>query len=199
MMLALHPPGDYVSDQIRRTGTWYEAEILDYVAPLVPRGVIVDAGAMIGNHSVYFARHVEHEAIHAFEPWPDNLDLLRRNVVDYPTVTVHAKALSNVHRTLRMVSEANRGHSRVDASGPVVVQAVPLDAYELENVVLLKIDVEGHEPQVLTGARDTIARCRPFILIEDWTGRYHELLPDYALVEEWATRHQTYLYAPAKR
>ncbi|MEO8113977.1 MAG: FkbM family methyltransferase, partial [Phenylobacterium sp.] len=32
---------------------------------------------------------------------------------------------------------------------------------------LIKIDVEGFEPQVLRGARDTIARCRPLLYVEN--------------------------------
>lgn len=197
MMLALHPPGDYVSDVIRDTGTWYERDILSALAEVVDGGVIVDAGAMIGNHTVFFAQMVAHTEIHAFEPWPENLTLLRQNVAPYPSVTVHPVALSNTQRTLHMVSEpANRGHSRVEGEG-TVVEAIPLDDLHLEHVSLLKIDVEGHEPEVLAGAQDTIERCWPFIVIEDWKQLYGKLLPGYEMIREWGLKHQTYLYAPA--
>jgi FkbM family methyltransferase len=39
-------------------------------------------------------------------------------------------------------------------------------AVPIEKIAALKVDVEGHEPQVLRGAAITIARDRPFILVE---------------------------------
>lgn len=196
--LALHPPGDWVSDEIRRTGTWFESDILLYVAPLAQRGVIVDAGAHIGNHAVYWARHTEAK-VHAFEPWPDNFALLKENAADYPQITVHNVALSDRERELFMTADPNLGHVRVAAAGRERIRALPLDAFGLREVALLKIDVEGHEPQVLAGARETIAGSLPLILIEDWTGTYDRLLPGYELIRSWARAHQTYLYGSAAR
>lgn len=197
---ALHPPGDYVSDEIRRTGRPFEAVILDELARrLTRRGVIVDAGAHIGNHAAWFAEHLPHTEIHAFEPWPDNVDLLRRNVAAWPTVRIHPYALSDRSRTLDLVADQNLGHVRVGPYGQtsLAVGAVPLDELELRDVSLLKIDVEGHEPQVLAGAALTIAHSRPLVLIEDWTepypGTYGALLPGYRCAGHWEA-HQTYLY-----
>jgi FkbM family methyltransferase len=50
--------------------------------------------------------------------------------------------------------------------GGDLVQMRTLDSFELSNVSLLKIDVQGLEPFVLKGAESTIARNRPFILLE---------------------------------
>jgi FkbM family methyltransferase len=195
--LALHPAGDYVSDRIRSSGEFFEAAILDDLRTRITGGVLVDAGAMIGNHSVYFAAFLPHSAIHAFEPMPDNLALLRRNVARFPTVTVHAAALSDHIGTLRMSEyPRNRGGAAVDPLGPLEVRAITLDSLGLEDVTLFKIDVERHEPQVLAGARDTIARCHPLIVIEDWDGIYATELPGYRVIADWATMHQTYLYEP---
>lgn len=196
--LELHPSPDYVSDRIRETRDFYEADILDEVRRRVTGGVLVDVGAMIGNHSAYLAAFVPHSAIHAFEPIPDNVDLLVGNVAPWPSVSVDEVALSDHEGTARMVVEhTNYGHARIPRVGGLVdVKTRTLDSYRLDDVTLLKIDVEGHEPQVLAGARDTIARCRPLIVIEDWPGTYAELLPGYRLAVSWAEAHQTYLYEP---
>lgn len=192
---ALHPPGDWVSDEIRRTQRPFEALILDELARrLTVKGVIVDAGAHIGNHTVFFADHLPHTAIHAFEPWLDNLTLLRQNVAGRDTVFVHPYALSDRPRNLTLVPEANLGHIRVDPEwGTVQVEAIALDDLELREVTLIKVDVEGHEPQVLVGAAQTIQRWRPMILIEDWEQEYGDMLNGYERVGSWP-EHQTYLY-----
>jgi FkbM family methyltransferase len=195
--LELHPEGDYVSDLIRATGDHHEVRILEEVRERLfhDPGVIVDAGAMIGNHAAYFAHHVRHTVVHAFEPEPSNLALLERNVARYPTVHVHPVALSDHHgqAALHNDDERNRGHAQLRPGEGV--QLVTLDGLELEWVTLLKVDVEGHELEVLAGAAGTIRRWRPLILIEDWQLSYGRALGElgYGLVAAWP-QHQTYLY-----
>ena len=46
------------------------------------------------------------------------------------------------------------------------VEICTLDSFALDEVDLVKIDVEGYEPFVIEGARDTIERCRPVVVIE---------------------------------
>ena len=46
------------------------------------------------------------------------------------------------------------------------VHIAPLDTFEISPVSFLKIDVEGHEREVLEGARRTLERNRPIVLIE---------------------------------
>lgn len=190
--LSLHPEGDYVSDHIRRTEDFYEADILDRLRDRLNGGVLIDVGAMIGNHTAYLARFVPHLAIHAFEPVPANIALLRENVERFPRVKVHDMALSDRETALSMTFDTNLGHCAV-GNGPLMVQARTLDSYGFGEVALLKIDVEGHEPEVLVGARQTIERWHPQILIEDWQQEYGALLPGYRLAASWPDQ-QTYLY-----
>jgi FkbM family methyltransferase len=46
------------------------------------------------------------------------------------------------------------------------VKVATLDSFQVESVSFIKIDVEGHELQVLEGARQTLATHRPTVLIE---------------------------------
>lgn len=196
--LQLHPPGDYVSDVIRQSGTWYEKAVLDTVRTHLarqPPGVLVDAGAMLGNHTVYLAAHVPHVAIHAFEPVPANLALLLANTRTYPTVQVHPLALSDQEGTLHLeLDPANLGHAAAVPGGELPVPAAPLDTFALQGVALVKVDVEGHEPQVLAGAQATLSRWHPLVVLESWSGPPGALLPGYQLVAEWEQQHQTFMY-----
>ena len=49
---------------------------------------------------------------------------------------------------------------------PVEVKTSKLDDLEIENVGFIKIDVEGFELQVIEGARETIERDKPVLVIE---------------------------------
>jgi FkbM family methyltransferase len=56
--------------------------------------------------------------------------------------------------------------SNATAIKEIAVQVKPLDEFALSDVTFIKIDVEGHEVQVLIGASETIKRWRPVVLIE---------------------------------
>ena len=200
--MRLHPPGDYVSDLIR-AGIVHEWAVISEVErrlrELEP-GVLVDVGAMIGTWSMALAERVPHTVVHAFEPSPENLPLLEANVAGYRTVTVHPLALSAREELLRLVLDhTNRGHSHVGMPEPeddwVHVPAIALDQLRLEEVRLVKVDVEGHELQVLSGARRTIERWHPLLVLESWSGPPAVPFTGYRLAAEWEQAHQTYLYA----
>jgi FkbM family methyltransferase len=199
--LRLHGMGDYLSDEVRRTGDFYEAAVLDEVAHRLAGmgpGTLVDAGAHVGNHTAYLAAFVPYTTIHAFEPLPAHLPLLLDNVFAYQRVLVHPVALSDHVGAVPWRPEpTNLGHSRVAEGAEHEVAAVTLDSVGLQRVRLIKLDVEGHEPQVLAGAKTTLERWQPLVVIEDWEQAYAELLPGYQLLAEWGTQHQTYLYGPA--
>lgn len=193
----LHPEGEGLCNMIRASGDFYEAHILDWIAARYPRQkVVVDVGANIGNHSLYWAAFSQAQMIHAFEPLPDNLALLEANVALWPVVVVHPYALSDAPGTVQMHPvPTNMGASAISPDGEVMVYAVTLDSLGLTDVTLLKVDVENHERQVLAGAQDTIARCHPLVLVEDWTGTAGDLLPGYALVREWKGSNALYRWA----
>lgn len=49
------------------------------------------------------------------------------------------------------------------------VETITIDSLELKSCRLIKIDVEGMEPEVITGARATIAAHRPILFVENNT------------------------------
>jgi hypothetical protein len=54
-----------------------------------------------------------------------------------------------------------------DQSKGARVRGQPLDSFDFPRVDLVKLDAEGFEGQVLEGARSTIDRCRPVIILEN--------------------------------
>lgn len=140
-----------------------------------PDWVVLDVGAAIGQLTVFSARlPVGH--VHAYEPSSANLATLhanlRRNRVE-GLVTVHRTALgAAAGRALftttgeAMVSGLHQG----PAGGEVEeVEVVRLDEevvrLGLERVDLLKVNVAGYEPAVLSGAEGLLSRGGTDVLV----------------------------------
>jgi len=162
--------GDHVSMTIERSRAFYEHELLDYVGGLNTTGAIVDVGAYIGNHSVFFGMFTEADRVLAIEPNNIASLLLRRNIAanDLGGLVVpleHAVGATTGTVGLRIGKPSNLGHTSVVQGDEV--ELLPLDeVVRDEKVSVLKIDVEGYELNVLQGAAQLLADQNPTILIE---------------------------------
>jgi FkbM family methyltransferase len=152
-----------------------EAEIA--VLPfLVPRDRwAIDVGA---NKGVYTQKLLEITGrVVAVEPNPNYVKELSR--VFGHSIQLIPAALSDTEGTAELIVPA--AHGEIDASLGTIEQQnslaiynctrvqVPthcLDNLGLDNVGFIKIDVEGHEENVVKGAEQLIRRCRPILLIE---------------------------------
>jgi FkbM family methyltransferase len=145
------------------------------------RRVAVDAGAHVGMWSYYLARAFAE--VHAFEPAALMAHCFERNV-EAKNVTLHRVALGN--RSGRAKSELvaeNTGASFVSESAEGDVPLKRLDEYRLDSLDLLKVDVEGYERFVLEGARETLLRCRPVVIIEQKAFSERYGVEQYAALE----------------
>jgi len=164
--------GDYFR-QCLATKRPYEEGVLRITTALTrPGDHIVDVGAHMGNHSIYWG--LAGRRVTAFEPNPPVNELLRANVARNDlgaAVDVRSMAVgrSRASGTLSQVDPSNLG-STVLQPGEGEISITTLDEADLGPLALLKIDVEGHEADVLLGARQTIARWRPYIVAEELAG-----------------------------
>lgn len=166
---------DAVQRVIMLSRTFYEAALLERIRErIAPGATFVDAGANIGNHTVYFLRLCRAAHIHAFEPIPHMQAILQRNadLNGADRVTLHPFGLGASASTadVEIFNPANLGSTTLrpsmDAGSDGGIPIRPLDSFDLENIDFIKIDVEGMQDAVLSGARDTIARCKPTMVIE---------------------------------
>ena len=189
-----------LSNHIWRERDFFEAPILDYLADNHPHhGTIIDVGANIGNHSLYFLNFLHTHGLIAFEPYSDNFDLLVRNLAGYDNVLLEQYAIGDKQtEVLIEPNSQNFGATRVAVDGSVTAQQVSLDGFlngfgAYGDITLIKIDVEEYEKNVIDGAQDTIYLSKPLILIEDWNRSYGKLLPGYKIEKGW-DEHHTFLY-----
>jgi FkbM family methyltransferase len=128
---------------------------------LKPGDLFVDIGANIGSYTVLASAVCEARSI-SIEPDPGTLKSLTRNVegngIGDRVVIVEA-ALGARRETARFTmgfDTMNRVATSEDAQTREV-QVVPLDEIlECERPVLIKMDVEGHEPEVITGSPNSL-------------------------------------------
>jgi FkbM family methyltransferase len=161
------------------TRYWYRALAgrLDRELPLLkrllrPGSRVLDVGANAGLYAYAFGRFAP---VEAFEPLPEPARALRALAARVAGIRVHEVALSDHDGTAELYvpyvgdaphSELARFERPAGRAERVVVTVRTLDGFALEDVGLLKIDVEGHERAVLAGSADTIARERPILFIE---------------------------------
>jgi FkbM family methyltransferase len=140
----------------------------------------LDVGANFGLYTYAMARHARR--VEVFEPMLECTSFI--NLWGSPKVQVHQMALADRDGTAELhVPFMGGGFASAVASltppdGQFRTVSVPLttlDRFEFQDVDLIKIDVEGHEFEVLQGGLETIRHSRPNLIIE---------------VEEWHLRRR---------
>jgi FkbM family methyltransferase len=135
-------------------------------------GTALDIGAHVGAVAIYLAR--KFERVIALEAVPATFEFLRRNTKDIPNLEALKVAagpeagetyLSHYprHGQLSHVAPAS-DVPKTERVGPIPV--ITIDSLDVSPVSFIKLDVEGYELPVLEGARQTIEKFRPLILVE---------------------------------
>jgi FkbM family methyltransferase len=179
-------PAHYLSRRLTRR---LEAEYDAMMSMITPGMTAVDVGANIGVFTYGFLGRGAN--VVAIEPQPECAAQIRAFYdMGFPrtrsprrgTLALHVEALSN--KSGKSVLYVPLKNGKVDdesaSLGPddgdnvrIDVALRPLDEYGLDNVQVMKIDVEGFEIPAIEGATHTIRRWRPSILVEI-EQRHHE-------------------------
>ena len=156
-------------------GEWTEPE-LDLLKDFVfPGSVVVDVGAFIGTHTVFFAKKTGPMGhVFAIEPQRVPFNLLNANVA--------LNNLLNV-KCINVALSDKRGQTTIPLMDPAAQQnfgafgmghrqgeptpVITLDELKLPTCNLIKADVEGMEAKVLRGGEKTIKKYRPVLYIEN--------------------------------
>lgn len=180
-------PGDHIFDAIVERQKFYESRMLNFICTTIPHfgGGIVDVGANIGNHTVFFGLFTDAPCILAIEPNPRVLPFLIRNVnknglQDKVVICRCAAGSEPGWVGLTPDNPHNLGSTSITLPGAhPTVPMLPLDdmlalaqpspAPGWKHTTLLKIDVEGYELNVLRGATKVLTESHPHLFIEAQT------------------------------
>jgi FkbM family methyltransferase len=172
-------PNDTIKNHIRYGWIW-EPYIVSLIEKYAQSGTIMlDIGAHIGTHTLTMAQLAGPSGrVLAFEPQPKifrelfyNMHLNGVNNVDFFWAGV-GDHMGEIELSPFMMF--NEGGTGLYGGTGKFVELLTIDSLNLENISLIKMDVEGQEDQVLAGARETILRCKPVMLIEIMGGHVFE-------------------------
>ncbi len=143
-------------------------------------GLIIDVGANIGAFSLNIAKKGVEKGnselkILAFEPNPDIAAAFKKNLELNPglstIIEINQSACGDENGESNLVfNSSNSGGGKIGDSAGVPVRMIRLDDFLSEErrgqVKILKIDVEGYEPQVLNGAIQVLKKSHPLLYLE---------------------------------
>jgi len=134
--------------------------------------IVIDVGAHVGYYTAIASLLSGKEGrVFSFEPRPLNLGFLKKHCAlnKLENVRVFELGVSNYCGKGRFNTRTGTGTGRLDQTGSLEIDVVTLDELfgkkEISAPDFLKIDVEGEEMNVLTGAQTMIQSSRPKILV----------------------------------
>jgi FkbM family methyltransferase len=171
---------DFVQRQIYFGGLFEPIESYLFLKMIAPGMTVFDIGANCGQYTLLAARAVGASgAVHSFEPIARTFRILEEHVRlnRCGNVTLNQAALWNEATDLSLGNESTQTQSGrwsagFAAGGPsaIKVRAIRFDDYVREHGItridLIKMDIEGAEPFMFQGARESLARFKPALLME---------------------------------
>lgn len=131
----------------------------------------LDIGSNIGVYSYIFSKYYKN--VDAFEPIKSETLSLKKSKIK--NIKVHDLALSNENNQREIYFPSlNNEHifslSSIDNKNKyenkLLINTKKLDDFKFDDVDFIKIDVEGHEQNVIEGGLETIKKNKPLLLIE---------------------------------
>jgi FkbM family methyltransferase len=171
---------------VEKSGVWEPGIMKICVDRLQDSGTFLDIGANVGMFSMSIATNFENVNIHAFEPVPSNFNVLKQNLIVNSLehrITANNLAVGSICSTINMCVEGQTSHvshtKSTNSLKKVGINLLSIDHYcethNINDVKLIKCDVEGFELEVLTGAEKVLHSQKPCLVVEiedRWTDRY---------------------------
>lgn len=169
---------NFIDSCIYYTGDYEPYLKIHYKKLIKPGDTVLDVGANIGFHSLYFAELTGPTGkVFSFEPIQVNYDAFKHNLSlnNFIQIIPQQIALGNENNTLAIhldLEQSNPGAFNLLTEGTKnhTIKCEKGDDFSnnlgIDKVNFIKIDVEGYEYEVLKGLKSTIHRSRPIINFE---------------------------------
>ena len=155
----------------------HEPNILKVIKYSISKGdIVVDIGANIGQHTLFMSKFTgEKGKVYCFEPLNKNYRSIKKSIDlnNFKNVTVEKKAVGEKNTMIKIfIPNSNNDRSsrklfEVSSDKYEETEMVTLDDYfSNKKIHFIKIDTEGFEPEVISGADKIITQHKPTILLE---------------------------------
>jgi len=162
---------DVIGNKLEKTKNYYEFGMLDYIRKLGRKKRVLDIGANIGNHTIFFAKYVSDDVL-AVEPVLNNFELLKNNVSINnleENVKIYNFGLGKENTVMYVKNiERNMGacdltDKKVEGSTKVEVRMASTFAYDFN---LVKIDCESMSFEIFMELLPQIIKNNADVFIE---------------------------------
>ena len=143
----------------------------------------IDIGANCGYYSIFIAKNISDITIESYEPNKEAFFKFKKTLEINPVlkekINIYNFGLSVEKRELKMQSMVKHGYSQT--GGSAVIENISYENFDVydaqfeigdkiinqnKNTIAIKIDVEGHELNVLKGLKNIITNNKIIIQIE---------------------------------
>lgn len=210
---------DYIKSYLEKGEVWERHISRLIVKYALPGSKVIDVGAHVGTHTLTMAYCVGNKGrVFAFEPQPkifrELFQNMRINMLKNLSCIWAAAGAKTGFIEISPITMDNEGgtplintcissgkwSSTVIGGTGTYVDLITIDSLKLNKVSLIKIDVEGMENLVLEGAKETILKNKPVIILEIMGGWVFETAPSYIVEQiEYTKRILTDLGYDIKR
>ncbi len=179
---------DAIQGIIYDTNNYASSNDLTCLQSLIPEDVftnsiVLDIGANIGNHTLYFVKECGASKVYSFEPVPQTYEILHKNIeingLEGIVTTVNrGVGARRSQARIQSFSREDLGKSIISYDDVGELKIVALDDMSFDGRVgFVKIDVEGFEVEVFLGAKEFLGKNRPIIFCEIWPNLFDDHFP----------------------
>jgi FkbM family methyltransferase len=150
--------------------------------------IVLDIGANIGLHSIYFSSLAKDGYILSFEPSLATFNVLVSNVANIANIVPINLAVSDEGTIRNFYHTSDNAYSSlIDTKRKEVVSTIKVPCMKVDDVVsglhlnrvdFVKIDVEGLEFEVLKGMDEVISKYQPVVFCEIYKGKHSNQQPE---------------------
>lgn len=169
---------DYILMQIGMGNGSYSIsrEVLQIKKQLKELNTVIDCGANRGEYTDQILKFYGKCEIHLFEPSNHNIEILRKRFSSNHNVHINQYGLSSINKNstlffdekgsgMASLTKRRLEHFNLEMNKSEKIRLITLDSYIQDNlknrkIDLLKIDVEGHELDVLIGSENNLKNIR---------------------------------------
>jgi FkbM family methyltransferase len=127
---------------------------------------VIHAGGNTGLYALEFAKFADN--VYVFEPESVNFNCMALNCASVHNIFMYKAALADKHEHVGLLNPAEdkqTGAWAVDGYGNI--PTLRIDDFNIPNVSIIHLDIEGFELIALRGAQETIKKWKPMIAVED--------------------------------